>query len=274
MISKADSEQQIVWKDAAEITIPDESGIDEKEVLAIAESIDNTKKLFTPILITPEGNVVAGRHRFRACLYLGWGEIPCIEVSGSPLELELITLDENLCRRQLPAIERSRLMARRKAVYEQMFPETGHGRASSKGNGKARPTFTEDTAQKTGRSQRVVQEEVAIGEAITDDVAEMIRDTPVANNKAVLRTIAALPEEEQRKAAEKIVNGKASKKPAPRNGRLTRNDIEPLVKKGSKLLGQLARVLTELRMYRNHAQFLQDLKNELAGRMDWEDVAK
>lgn len=273
MISKTDN-QQVVWVKASKISIPDESGIDEKQVLSIAESIDRNNQLFSPVLLDAEMQVVAGRHRYKACVYLGWDEIPCFIVTGDPLELELKALDENIVRRQFPAIVMAKMLARRKVIYEQMFPETGHGRASSKGNGKARPTFTEDTAQKTGRSQRVIQEEVAIGEAIADDVAEMIRDTPVANNKAVLRTIAALPEEEQRKAAEKIVNGKASKKPAPRNGRLTRNDIEPLVKKGTKLLGQLARVLTELRMYRNHAQFLQDLKNELAGRMDWEDVAK
>lgn len=60
------------------------------------------------------------------------------------------------------------------------------------------PTFVEDTATKTGVSERTVQENVQIAESIPEDVRDAIRETPLAESKTDLLAIARLPESDQR----------------------------------------------------------------------------
>lgn len=96
-------------------------------------------------------------------------------------------IDENLCRAELSPSERARQTARRKAIYEELNPETKvggapakaiGGRASAVAQGKdvananlADASFTADTAAKTGQSERVVQRDAERGDKIIDEVA-------------------------------------------------------------------------------------------------------
>jgi hypothetical protein len=75
----------------------------------------------------------------------------------------------------LDAAERADHMARRKAVYLRLHPETKHG-AAGNGRKKSRQVgdstelpadrFTAEAAAATGTSERKVQQDVARGEAI------------------------------------------------------------------------------------------------------------
>jgi len=114
------------------------------------------------------------------------------------------------------APELPQALARRKAIYEAMHPETKHG-----GSGSGRPkekqsgqnvhsNFAQETAKKTGVSARQVRRDVAIGERLDAQAAEDVANTSVADSKVQLRQLADLPPKQQRTVAKKIKDGKAS----------------------------------------------------------------
>jgi hypothetical protein len=74
----------------------------------------------------------------------------------------LAEIDENLVRRDLTAAQRAKETARRKKAYEAVHSETKHGGAPGKaGGGKAKgakfAAFAEETARRSGKSQRSVE---------------------------------------------------------------------------------------------------------------------
>ena len=84
-------------------------------------------------------------------------------------------------------------LARRKAIYEALHPETRKGVAqaigmnASVGNNVSEiisVTFAEDTAQKTGFTQRTIWHDVQIATRIPEDVRELLRATPGASGSA------------------------------------------------------------------------------------------
>jgi len=90
------------------------------------------------------------------------------------LHAELALIDENLCRNDLTPAERAAAQARRKAIYQQLHPETKAG-GDRKSNGQVgqmidTPRFDEAAAEATGQSERAVRRDVTRGEALGDDV--------------------------------------------------------------------------------------------------------
>jgi hypothetical protein len=115
-------------------------------------------------------------------------------------------------------LERAEQLARRKVVYEGIYPESKHGSAG--GYAKAAkaaseiispadesdaetqqsipsipkpvappmppPSFAVDTARKTGMTHRTIQQDVQIANNLDSEVKETIRNTPIADNKSEL----------------------------------------------------------------------------------------
>src|SRR5712664_4301316 len=87
------------------------------------------------------------------------------------LRTELATIHENVARKNLPSTEEGRQLARAKAIYEELHPETRHGgkrqRGSSghSGNLKKAKGFVKATAEATGRSARAISREIKVAEA-------------------------------------------------------------------------------------------------------------
>ena len=88
-------------------------------------------------------------------------------------------------------IERGEHLARRKAIYEEIHPETKRGAAGGKASGASRGTtaesaivqsFGKDTAAKTGVSPRVIREDIQIARNLTPEAkaAVKIADIPKA----------------------------------------------------------------------------------------------
>lgn len=190
-----------------------------RDVDELAKSIKEIG-LLNPITITKDFRLVAGYHRLTACKKLGWTTIPANVVDMDALHAELAEIDENLIRNELTVLERAEQLKRRKEIYEELYPETKHvTERGGPGRGKKtnaesalvlnRPSFTEDTAKKTGQSQRSVQVEVQIATHLDDEVKEMIRDTELADRKTDLLKLARMDKEEQKKVAEKIRTGEA-----------------------------------------------------------------
>jgi hypothetical protein len=84
-------------------------------------------------------------------------------------------------------------LLRRKTIYEQLHPEARQGAAPGKaGGGKVakgvlKTPFAQDTAAKTGVAIRAIQKDVQIAARITPEVKALIRNTPLADEKAETR---------------------------------------------------------------------------------------
>ena len=198
-------------------------------VAALAASILEIG-LCSPIGLVRDGGgyrLIHGRHRLEALRSLGRLEIDAVIFDLDDLHCELAEIDENLQRHNLNKMQEAKALKRRKAIYLELHPETrnpnvrgGPGRGK-KTNDNVSPvsSFTSDTATKTGRSRRSVERDVAIGEAICDEAAKIIDDTPIADNRSELAALGAMEPEEQIKAAEKVRSGKArSVKPRKTKG--------------------------------------------------------
>lgn len=186
------------------------------KVKELADSIAEIG-LLNPITVCEAGSeftLVAGRHRLEAARMLGWHTIPATVVALSDADRHIAEIDENLIRNELTVLERGEHLAARKGWYEAKHPETRKGIAGGKarqGSANAESAFAADTAEKTGRSRRVVEEDTQIGESIPEDVRDAIRDTPLAGSKTDLMAIARLPEPQQRAViAEADLGDKAS----------------------------------------------------------------
>jgi ParB family chromosome partitioning protein len=132
------------------------------------------------------------------------------------LHAELAEIDENIARNPLTAVEQTKALARRKEIYETLHPaakagnKTAKTEGGKKAKGPAAASFAEDTAEKTGTSLRTVQRDLAIGQAIPDEVAELIKDTPIADNKRELKKLARLEPEEQKIVAQMLAEGEVA----------------------------------------------------------------
>lgn len=58
---------------------------------------------------------------------LGWKEVDCSITGLNGLSAELAELDENLARANLSPLELGELLARRKDIYESLYPKTKAG---------------------------------------------------------------------------------------------------------------------------------------------------
>lgn len=211
----------------------DARGLDGEAVAALSDSIASVG-LINPIRVREAGDgweVVAGAHRLEACRTLGLADIACIVVADDDLHAELAMIDENLCRAELSPVDRARQTARRKAIYLELHPETGHGgdRKSDQVENISTRSFAEDTADKTGTSDRIVRLHAERGEKVIDEVMDLIRGTKL-DTGSYLDKLKKMPPNEQMVAAKRDLarlrtegKPKPVRKPAP-----PMNDIETM----------------------------------------------
>jgi ParB family transcriptional regulator, chromosome partitioning protein len=210
-------------------------------------------------------HLVAGEHRLQACKVLGWKEIPALILEGDEAICRLWEIDENLVRAELTEMERAEHLRERKVWYEELHKQTKHGgdRKSEEWHKSSRqlgdlngaPSFVEDTAAKTGMSERDVERCVRRAEAIAPEVKEAIHDMPEIADKGVeLDALAAVEPEEQKAAVEAVKSGKARNvreatqgaknrkrqhpAPAASDGEIVRREIAAAVKQCRKKITQ------------------------------------
>jgi N6-adenosine-specific RNA methylase IME4 len=216
--------------------------LDEERVRELAESIRELG-LLQPIGIRADGTLVFGWHRLEACRLLGWAEIEATVVSPEDaLRSELAEIDENLIRNELTALERAEHLARRKEIYERLYPYAKPELQRLKGLKPFRNTplelsvcdtclttpsrdtvsrlangnqlqqtdsFVRATAKKTGISERSIRRDIQIVNAIPPEVRDAIRETPLADSKRELLELARLDAEEQMRVVRVLVQGAA-----------------------------------------------------------------
>lgn len=241
--------------------------VDQDRVASLAASISEVG-LQSPISLTASYHLIAGRHRVEAFRQLGKKTIPAVLHELNHLQAELAEIDENLERNQLTALEESKALARRKELYEALHPETkpvnkrggpgrGHkenqrqndvGFPEGKSSESAAPSFTEDTAKKTGRSKSNIERKVRIGEKLTDAAAEAIQGTTVADNQAELLKLAGLTPEAQVQVAQDVKDGvvktvtEAVEKCLDQVGREVPERLRPIFEHVSEYRGMVAKL--------------------------------
>lgn len=184
----------------------DARAINDDAVAALVESI-SAVGLINPVRVRANGEgyeVIAGAHRLEAHKRLGLAEVTCVVVTDDDLHAELAMIDENLCRSELTPADRAKSMARRRAIYQALHPETGRGgdRKSIKlANGEfdRAESFTAHTAAATGKSEQTVYREASRGDRILPEVLDMLRGTKL-DTGSYLDKLAKLPGNEQYKA--------------------------------------------------------------------------
>jgi|GEM_PF-6439735 len=171
--------------------------------------------------------VIAGRHRYCAAVELNWREIPAHVLSADTdiKNIELIEIDENLCRSELTPAQRASHIKRRKEIWEALHPAEQvaqleppvevkkHGRPQEKG-------FASETAEVSGESKASVNRHVARAEALGDDINEVVGTS--LDKGVELDALAKKPEPERKELIERAKAGeKVSARdsaPKPTNG--------------------------------------------------------
>jgi len=202
------------------------------EVDRLAASIKDVG-LIQPIVVKPTTIVhgtamdgwklVAGHHRVAACRALGWTEIAAVVVNDtSHLQNELIEIDENLCRAELTAAQRTAFSKRRKQIWEALHPEIQVGQVVPPVIGYASPPpqtkgFAAATEDATGQSKRDTNRAIARADAIGDEALAKVVNTSL-DSGVELDALAKLAAPERAQLIERAAAGEqvsARQKTAP-----------------------------------------------------------
>lgn len=129
--------------------------------------------LIAPIVISNENTILAGARRYQALSNLGYTEAPVKVIEGNALERELVSIDENLVRKDLSKIEIETHLRRAKEIYQELHPveEVEIVAASENEDGtdeevKVKKTvlpaqaFLEMVSEKTGYSPKQIHEAI------------------------------------------------------------------------------------------------------------------
>lgn len=91
------------------------------DVSELEKSIQ-TVGLIAPLVISPDNVILAGARRYQALLNLGFTEAHVLVVDLGELEMELVSIDENLVRKDLTKIEIEGHLRRAKEIYQALNP--------------------------------------------------------------------------------------------------------------------------------------------------------
>jgi ParB family transcriptional regulator, chromosome partitioning protein len=185
-----------------------------EEVDRLAESFQEVGQL-QPIVVRSVAGadhtywLVLGERRLEAARKLRWDTIRADVVEGLDADrLELAEIDENLMRGELSPSERGAHQAKRKEIYERLYPETkagGDRKSKSQNEILKEPAYIDDTAAKTGSSRSTVGRDANRGKKIPDiaALAGTSLDTGVE-----LDALAKLPVDQQAALVEQAKAGK------------------------------------------------------------------
>jgi ParB/RepB/Spo0J family partition protein len=196
----------------------DSRSINPDRVNQLADSISDVG-LQSPIVVRPAASgitgteriyeLLTGNHRYAALQKLKRATIPAIIADADDLHAEIIVIDENLCRENLTVAQEVSAIARRKEIYEKLYPETSHGgnRKSCRQIGNLKSErFTKATSAATGRKERSIQRSVTRGERIGSADLKRISGTSL-DKGAELDALAELSASERKSLIDRASAG-------------------------------------------------------------------
>ena len=169
-----------------------------------------------PIEVLPPGEdgkykLVFGAHRVAARRLNGETAVDAVLFEGSLAEARLREIDENLANADLNDLDRAIFLGERKRLYEELHPQTRHGKGRQKGQVADSATilrFTLETARLMKKSERTIQQLVHRYDNLVPSVRARIRGTWLASVGKELDAIARLKPEEQAKVVEMLLRDK------------------------------------------------------------------
>lgn len=177
--------------------------IDPAWVEGLAGSI-REQGLMQPVVVhaDDEGyHLIAGHHRLEAFRLLGRETIPAI-MSGAMTadEARLAEVMENLARHELIALDRCHHLYELKQVWERLYPETAHGKASPKIHSVDLSSdalevfgFARAAAEQIGLSRSAISKAVKIWTSLAPQVRNRLPGTDLATKQTELKALSELP---------------------------------------------------------------------------------
>jgi ParB family chromosome partitioning protein len=212
--------------------------------------------------------LMAGAHRIEAHIRLG-----CTSISAKVWECtddwaQMAEIDDNLAHAELNPLDLSVFLARRKTVYERMYPEAKRGAIGNKAShglltdNLAVSSFVASTAAQSGQSERKIFRLVAAGLALDDESIALLRLSPNRVTLSDLQTLGKCGDPVKRRAVCEVLsrgeakNAKAALD-AQREG-LGKAAISPIDAETLKIKGAWARGSKAARR-----RFVEDYRTEL-----------
>ena len=175
----------------------------EEKIREIASSIQQLG-LLNPVTLDSQNYLIAGYHRLHACKLLNYKTISAIRKDTSAVYGELMEIDENLKRNDLNHIEIAEHMVKREELLEKLGVRMKKG-----GNQYSSDEMvtTNQLAEEQGLSNRIYRLKRQPNK-IDEEVRDLLRDTPWAEN---LMDMVKLSQQEiglQRKVANFLITGR------------------------------------------------------------------
>lgn len=141
-----------------------------------------TLGLIAPLVISTDNVILAGARRFQALLNLGHTSAPVMVVDNTPLVKELVSIDENLVRKDLTKIEIESHLRRAKEIYQKLHPEADEVVPETPTDEADKPKmrkavlpaekFLNMVSEKTGLSPKQIHEAINRDEMASQEVKE------------------------------------------------------------------------------------------------------
>lgn len=172
------------------------------DVSELERSIE-TLGLISPLVIDKNNRLLAGARRYQALVNLGFKEAPVIVFNEryGELEQELISIDENLVRKDLSKIEVEEHLKRAKEIYLKLFPEQESQEdpeEPKKVEKLPNEKFLTTISKKTGLSPNQIYQAISREEKATPEVKEARKQGKL--NLSQTNEIIRLKPEDQRKS--------------------------------------------------------------------------
>jgi ParB family chromosome partitioning protein len=166
-----------------------------------------TVGLIAPLVISSNNVILAGARRYQALLNLGFKEAPVVVIDLGPLEIELVSIDENLIRKDLTKIEIEGHLRRAKEIYQGLNPddlEITQEETLDNKNILPSEKFLTLVSDKTGLSPKQIYEAINRDEQASANVKEARKkgDLSLSQTNEIIK----LPKGEQQKSLSHIKN--------------------------------------------------------------------
>ena len=170
-----------------------------------------TLGLIAPLVISTDNVILAGARRYQALLNLGYTEAPVMVVDKNQLEKELVSIDENLVRKDLSKIEIESHLRRAKEIYQKLNPDADLEVEKEEEDTDAPKVkkvvlpaekFLQMVSEKTGLSPKQIHEAINRDEM----AASSVKDARLKGELSLSQTneIVRLNKEDQKAALEHI----------------------------------------------------------------------
>lgn len=189
--------------------------------------------LINPIVVNEKYELIAGGRRYSALKELGYSEVSVTIVNQNNLQQELISIDENLVRKDLSRVEVEECLARGKEIYEKLFPNATKTEDDIDTDIKSdmpdeERSFVDITAEKTGLSKRTIKSAIDRDEKSSPKVKQL-RSAGELNATQANELIKLTPEE-QEQVADLVVSKSAKEVKKLVKSIKASNDVEAAVK--------------------------------------------